>query len=329
LGPPPTAIAAIKLHLEQLNSYPDPTYRQLRESIAEYHGLAPEWILPGNGAAELLTWSGWELSRLETTFILTPGFGDYWRALKTFGARILTCSLLNETGIGDLDFALRYLPTAIPHPLGLLLNNPHNPTGQIFRRETIIPYLEKFALVVVDESFMDFLLPSEQQSVLDLVPTYPNLVVLRSLTKFYSLPGLRLGYAIADPQRLERWQHWRDPWPVNTLAVAAAEAILKNDDFAHITWDWLQPAKDQLFAGLSSIEGLHPYPSAANFFLVRCDVSGSKLQHELLANHRILIRDCLSFPELQDSFFRVAIKREEDNALLIAGLRECLHRLMG
>ncbi len=215
----------------------------------------------------------------------------------------------------SLNFPLKFSQTR-----GLLVNNPHNPTGKLFWRSQIIPYLQEFALVVVDEAFMDFLPPDEEQSLIGLVHKYPNLVILRSLTKFYSLPGLRLGYAIAHPNRLKRWQSWRDPWSVNTLAATAAITAIKDGDFQRQTWAWLPPARDELFQGLTKIEGLQPLPSAANFLLIKSRVSVTKLQSELLRECQILIRDCLSFPELGDRFFRVAVRTSADNRLLLNAL---------
>ncbi len=321
LGPPPTALAAIKLHIDSIASYPNPDYPELCEAIAAHHDIDPEWVLPGNGAAELLTWMGWEFSKLNTTLLPTPAFGDYWRSLQTFGTRVIARSMMMENGeIGDLDFALRHLPTEIPHSLGSIVNNPHNPTGQIWRQETLLPYLEKFELMVVDESFMDFLPPSEQQSLIPFISRYPNLVVMRSLTKFYSLPGLRLGYCIAHPDRLRRWQNWRDPWPVNSLAAAAAIAVLGDTEFQQQTWTWLAEARTRLFAQLQQISGLYPYPGAANFILVKSDRAVTELQTQLLKQHQILIRDCISFPELGDRFFRVAVRTIAENDRLVAAL---------
>ncbi len=321
LGPPPTALAAIKLHIDSIASYPNPNYPELCQAIAAHHNIDPEWVLPGNGAAELLTWMGWEFSKLNTTLLPTPAFGDYWRSLQTFGTRIIDRSMMMDNGeIGDLDFALRHLPTEIPHSLGLIVNNPHNPTGQIWRQETLLPYLEAFELVVVDESFMDFLPPSEQQSLIPFTRQYPNLVVMRSLTKFYSLPGLRLGYCIAHPDRLRRWQNWRDPWPVNSLAAAAAIAVLGDTEFQQQTWTWLAEARTRLFVQLQQIAGLQPYPGAANFMLVKSDRAVTELQTQLLKQHQILIRDCISFPELGDRFFRVAVRTIAENDRLIAAL---------
>lgn len=333
LGPPISAIAAIQSQIGNLRHYPDPDYSELRLALSHFHQLPPEWILPGNGSAELLTLAGRELAELAATMLMTPAFGDYYRTLAGYNAKVLEFPL-DLGGIGDwglgkteqedssslypLPFSpLPLFPSSLPPNSGLLLNNPHNPTGKLFSLEAILPYLKQFALVVVDEAFMDFLHPDEEQSLIPVVQEYANLVVLRSLTKFYSLPGLRLGYAIAHPDRLARWQLWRDPWPVNTLAAAAAVAALQDREFQEQTWKWLPPARNQLFAGLAAIPGLQPQVSAANFLLVASQQSSVQLQQQLLQHHQILIRDCLSFKELGDRFFRIAVRSESDNQRLI------------
>ena len=344
LGPPHSVLVAMESQLGNLRHYPDPNYSELRLALSHFHQIPPEWVLPGNGSAELLTLAGRELAQLATTVLITPGFGDYYRALRAYNANVQEFSLIGEwegrreggkegrrEGGKEIisSTALSNFPwfhTSLNVPLefaqtgGLLVNNPHNPTGKLFYRSQIIPYLEEFALVVVDEAFMDFLPPEEEQSLIGLVQKYPNLVILRSLTKFYSLPGLRLGYAIAHPHRLTRWQSWRDPWSVNTLAATAAITAIGDGDFQRQTWAWLPPARDELFQGLTKIEGLQPLPSAANFLLIKSRVSVTKLQSELLKEYKIFIRDCLSFPELGDDFFRVAVRTSADNQLLLNAL---------
>ncbi|MCC3413043.1 MULTISPECIES: threonine-phosphate decarboxylase [unclassified Microcoleus] len=385
LGPPESALAAIQAHLSSLTAYPDPDYGELRTALGEALNVDPDWILPGNGSAELLTWAAWDLSKLEATYLVTPAFGDYWRALSAFGAQVLDCPLdltsctivkngqdahstrdefscgtgilpvpkqvIENGGTSGLDLksldagtgnglvsddlsvsngslVSPSFPLPVPLALGadraLLLNNPHNPTGLLFGREAIRPYLEQLGMVVVDEAFMDFLPPAEQQSSIALVEEFPNLVILRSLTKFYSLPGLRMGCAIAHPDILRRWQLLRDPWPVNALAAAAAAAMVRDAAFERQTWDWLPGARRELFEGLADLPGLRPMAGAANFLLVESSVSVAAIQKSLLQQHRILIRDCLSFPELGDRFFRVAVRDRVDNLRLIAGLADVI-----
>lgn len=332
LGPPQSALAAIQSALSQLTAYPDPNYASLRQALARIHDdLSPDWIIPGNGAAELLTWAGWDLSALASTFLIVPAFGDYWRSLKAVGANVVPCPLELSESIDNRDLITRGLSELISErargsseKLGLLLNNPHNPSGRLFGREELLPCLDQFALVVVDEAFMDFLSPEEEQSLVEEVSDRPNLVILRSLTKFYSLPGLRLGYAIASPDRIARWQQWRDPWPVNVLAAAAGTAAIQDKEFQELSRSWLPPARKLLFQGLAKIPGLKPYPSAANFLLVFSESSVSTLQQTLLERYQILIRDCLSFPELGDRYFRVAVKTSQENLRLLQALEEVL-----
>ncbi|NEO29109.1 MAG: threonine-phosphate decarboxylase [Symploca sp. SIO3C6] len=347
LGPPKSVIAAIESQLKGLISYPDPNYCSLRQSLSQLHpNLNPDSIVPGNGSAELLTWAGRELAQLEETYLLTPAFSDYQRALKAFGANVTACRLRdwecstakgNSKSLGNADInptraiapGLLPIPNSkppIPNRRGLLLNNPHNPTGKLFARETIEPLLEQFALVVIDEAFMDFLPPEKQQSLIPLVHDYSNLVILRSLTKFYSLPGLRLGYGVTNPERIRHWQQWRDPWPVNCLAVAAAAAAVVDSEFQQQTWQWLPAARWQLFQGLAQLPGLQPHQSAANFLLVQSQQSSSQIQEQLLKHSRCLIRDCLSFPELGDRYFRVAVRTQSDNQCLLEGLEAILNQ---
>ncbi len=315
LGPPESAVAAMQAELlPLLRAYPDPSYRKLRAALGEFHDLDPDWILPGNGAAELLTWSARELAALEATYLPVPAFGDYRRSLAAFGANVVPLRLSEDARLPELP--------ADASACGLILNNPHNPTGALLGRDEILPLLEKFALVVLDEAFADFL-PAGESLIADIA-TWPNLAILRSLTKFFSLPGLRIGYAIAHPDRLQRWQRWRDPWSVNALAATASIAALGDRDFRERTQAWLPPARRALYDGLAALPGLVPRPGAANFLLVRSEYSVSELQYQLLRAHRILVRDCGSFPELGDRYFRTAVRLPTENQRLLQALAAIL-----
>lgn len=317
LGPPDSAKAALTAGIEALTHYPDPNYTQLRDRLAQAHNIDAEWILPGNGAAELLTWIGRDLAQSAATYLCVPAFKDYTRALNTFNGTIIPQPLAPPQW--ELP---RFLD--IPPQSSLLLNNPHNPTGKLWTKAELTPLLDKFALIVIDEAFMDFLGDDEDESLGGMVSERENLAILRSLTKFYSLPGLRLGYAIAHPSRLQRWQEWRDPWSVNTLADLAAQAILDDTEFQQRTRKWLKTARSHLFNALTQIPGLTPFPGAANFLLVESQTSCVELQRQLLERDRILIRDCLSFPELRDRYFRIAVRTEAENERLIRALSAIL-----
>lgn len=322
LGPPPSVRAAITQHLDDIQAYPDPSVTLLRHLLSQRHQVPMDWVMVGNGSAELLTWACRSLSETAQVHVLTPAFGDYGRALGAFGvqgcphsifsARQYSSSVLQDLMALDLTQA------------GLLLNNPHNPTGHCFAAADILKLADRARQVVLDEAFMDFFVPQAQCSLIPEIANYPQVVVLRSLTKFYSIPGLRLGYAIGHPERLQQWQSWRDPWSVNTLAIAAGVAALQDRTFQAQTYDWLATAGPQLRQGLAQLPGLTIIPGAVNFVLVRCDVSVTKVQESLLQQHHILIRDCLSFSELGDAFFRVAVRTEAENERLLQALSDAL-----
>jgi L-threonine-O-3-phosphate decarboxylase len=324
LGPSRLVNEAIWAAFSSLKAYPDPEYGELRRSLCQYHNIPFDYVLPGNGAAELITWAARDLAQLPGGCLrLSPAFSDYDRALRGFGCEPKDIPLLNAQKWRLADWESPFLlDSGNLDRCGLLLNNPHNPTGALMSRSRLRPLLSRFGLVVVDEAFMDFLPEDRAQSVIDWVVEFPNLVVIRSLTKFYSLPGLRLGYCISQPQTLRRWQQWRDPWSVNSLAAAAGIAAVQDSDFQQQSWDWLTAASAELYNGLMALPGLSPLPSCANFFLVACDASATALQARLLARHRIYIRDCMSFAELGDRYFRIAVKTSADNQRLLAALAE-------
>ncbi|MBD2100486.1 threonine-phosphate decarboxylase CobD [Leptolyngbya sp. FACHB-261] len=328
LGPPASALAALQAGLTALKAYPDPAYRRFREAVAAYHQLpSPDWVLPGNGAAELLTWAARDLSSLDAVGLVVPAFGDYERALRS----AFSGSKPNLVRL-PLDFKVtEQLPDFAPlqtqgprTKVGLLLNNPHNPTGWLFQRSSLEPWLSQLAQVVVDEAFMDFLPPELDQSWVAQVLHYPNLVVIRSLTKFYSLPGLRIGYAIAQPETLRRWQQWRDPWPVNCLAERVTEAVLQDYSFQQQTLHWLPQARAELQQSLDALPGFKTFRGRANFLLVQSEQPVPALQRRLVQQYRLIIRDCLSFPELGAHYFRVAVRTQPENQRLTAALNDLL-----
>ena len=164
-------------------------------------------VLPGNGAAELFTWAGRDASAAGLSAIPAPGFADYRRALDCWDGAWVPWPL-------PLGWDGRFpqcLPNPPPRADVLWITNPHNPTGQLWSRESLEPLVERYALVICDEAFLPLVPGGELQSLIPLVQEYPQLVVIRSLTKLYGLAGLRLGYAIGQPDRLQRWAAWRDP----------------------------------------------------------------------------------------------------------------------
>jgi L-threonine-O-3-phosphate decarboxylase len=326
LGPPASVLDAIAQCVGEIRSYPDPNATELRQQLSRLHDVPIDWVMVGNGAAELLTWACRSLSDMARVHLWVPAFGDYWRALKAFNAQVCTHSAIEPGRQGDRHAVLTELLELDRNPTsaGLLLNNPHNPTGQLFQKSEVLKLADRFSRIVIDEAFMDFLPSGERYSFIPEIVNFPHVVVLRSLTKFYSIPGLRLGYAIGHPEILRKWQAWRDPWSVNALAIAAGVAAVQDEAFQAQTYRWLAEAMPQLREGLAQLPGLEVIPGAVNFVLVRCSVSVMQLQESVLKQHKILIRDCVSFAELGDRYFRVAVRTVDENERLLVALADAL-----
>nr|WP_254216900.1 aminotransferase class I/II-fold pyridoxal phosphate-dependent enzyme [Synechococcus sp. CCY 9618] len=335
-GPPPSLRRLLRrAELTGLRDYPDRDYAGLRQAIAAWHGLDPAMVLPGNGAAELFTWAARDAVLCGTNLLPSPGFGDYRRALSCWGAGWQSLSLpkvWEEPGpcAWPLEAAASSASTAgapAGAPAVLWLTNPHNPTGQLWSRASLEPLLERYALVIVDEAFLPLVPDGEAQSLVPQLTAHPNLVVIRSLTKLFSIAGLRLGYALGAPERLARWAGWRDPWPVNGLAAAVGQALMA-DQAGLRRWQqrvqrWVALEGPWLTARLAELPALRPLPSAANFLLVRSGVPGvslDPLRLELERRHRILVRDCRSFDGLGAGWLRIGLQDRAGNRRLLRAL---------
>ncbi len=201
---------------------------------------------------------------------------------------------------------------------------PHNPTGQLWSRASLEPLLAQYALVICDEAFLPLVPGGEDQSLLPLVEDHPNLVVIRSLTKLFAIAGLRLGYAVAAPDRLQRWHGWRDPWPVNGLAIAAGVAVM-NDPVGLQRWQgrvqqWVQQEGTWFRAQLDAIPGFQTYPSAANYLLIQGEQSLLELR-EQLARQGVLLRDCRSFQGLGERWLRIGLQDRRGNQRILRALQ--------
>jgi len=311
--------------LAGLRPYPDRSHGGLREAIAAVHGLDPPWVLPGNGAAELFTWAARDAAAVGVSALPVPGFADYGRALACWDAAVVAWHLPLQW---DAAFP-QGLPAPPPEAQVLWITNPHNPTGQLWSRASLAPLLAGRALVIVDEAFLPLVPRGDAQSLIPLLAEYPNLVVIRSLTKLYGLAGLRLGYALGAPERLARWAAWRDPWPVNGLAVALGVQLLRMPARYHQHCAWVQAwcAREGgwLASRLAALRGpwgtLTPLPSAANYLLVRGEGSLVPLREALESRHRILLRDCRSFAGLDGRWLRIGLQSRRGNRRLLRAIR--------
>ncbi|EAQ70498.1 aminotransferase class I and II family protein [Synechococcus sp. RS9909] len=311
-----------------LQPYPDRGQERLRRCIAAVHGLDPSGVLPGNGAAELFTWAARDAAAAGPSLLPQPGFADYARALRCWdGASEALALPLRWSAATPQPFPL----TAAARVASVLwITNPHNPTGQLWSRASLAPLLQRFTLVICDEAFLPLVPGGETQSLIPLVAEHPNLVVIRSLTKLYGIAGLRLGYAVAQPERLQRWAAWRDPWPVNAVASAVGQALLRSPK-RHQAWlqrvqRWTAREGAWLQLQLAGLPGISPMPSAANYLLIRGERDGEPLslqplREALESRHRILLRDCRSFEGLDESWLRIGVQNRRGNRRILAAMR--------
>ena len=308
-----------------LRHYPDREHSVLRDQLSGLHGVAAGFVLPGNGAAELFTWAARDAASTGSTVLASPGFADYPRALACWNASTTAQPL-------PLGWSDRFPQPLAPMPEGdvLWICNPHNPTGQLWSRQSLEPLLAHYRLVICDEAFLSLVPQGEEQSLIPLVADHSNLVVIRSLTKLYGIAGLRLGYAVAQPERLARWAAWRDPWPVNGLASAAAAQLLASPQryqrWCRKAQQWVATEGAWLHQQLQPLPGITPMPSAANFLLIRGEQSLVPLREAVEQHHHILLRDCRSFEGLGECWLRIGLQSRANNRRIVRALRQELQR---
>ena len=308
-----------------IRDYPDRSHADLRGDLARLHGVAAEMLLVGNGAAELFTWAARDAVRSGRSLLPSPGLADYSRALGcwdgTWTSHQLPLNWSDER------------PQPMPPPAQaevLWICNPHNPTGQLWSRESLEPLLQRFNLVILDEAFLPLVPDGEAQSLIPLVAEHTNLVVIRSLTKLFGIAGLRLGYAVAQPLRLQRWAQWRDPWPVNGIALAVGRQLL-SDPARYQRWcervqRWTATEGAWMQQHLAALPGITPMPSAVNYLLIQASSSLVPLGTALQQRHRILVRDCRSFEGLGENWLRIGLQSRRHNHRIVSAMRRELSR---
>lgn len=288
--------------------YPNET--PAREAIATRHGRALEDVLLLNGACEAF-WLLAQTYRPRLAASIHPSFTEPEAALRAAGAEVV--HVLRESD--RWSFQLDDVPEAAEL---VVLGNPNNPTGALDPPDMISSLAREQRLVVVDESFMDFV-PDENAS-LARASGLGGLVVVRSLTKLWSLAGIRAGYLLAPPTVVERLSELRQPWSVNSLACAALAACAADDETRRRVAARAAAARAELIRELCSLPHIQVWPSEANFLLLRT-LDGPRLI-ERLAVRGMAVRPASSFPGLDEDYIRIAVRTREDNATLLEALRE-------
>ena len=315
LGAPAGALEAADRALrEETGRYPDAGYRRLREALAGYLQVSPAMVLPTNGGAEALFLAARGAGLGGKALILEPTFSEYAAAARAAGLEPVRRTTRRPEDGFRLD------PAALQDMDGVglvFLCNPNNPTGSALERAEVLEVADRVlssgAVLVVDEAFADF---APGISVVEEADR--DLYVARSFTKFFGIPGLRLGCLVcAGPERVQQFQ---PSWAVNVVAAVAGAAAVREGRFVDATVAEVARLREELFDRLKALPGLTPFPGAANFLLVR----GPEGLSGRLARRGILVRGCEPFFGLGPGYFRVAVRSADENEQLLAALGEQL-----
>ncbi|MDR3639945.1 MAG: cobyric acid synthase [Humidesulfovibrio sp.] len=331
LGPPPWLAETVADALAQVAHYPDPEASDLTLAACELYKVWPTQALAGNGASELLPAICQLAARQGFTraVIPVPAYVDIDRCCRLAGLNVEPLVCTAQRGFApDLEALASLLAT----PALVLLTSPNNPTGVCVSARHVRDLARAFpqSLFVVDESFADFVPGIDNEDGHGaaggngrLVRQRPdNVIVLVSLTKFYAVPGLRLGLCFAAPDNAQRLKRHLPSWNVGTLAQKVGARCLRDLDYRDRTIREVASLREALTLDLREIPGLRVFPGQANFLLCRLDRVGMSAQplFERLLAEGLAIRLCKNFDGLDDSYFRIAVRTSEENARLVDAL---------
>ncbi|MFM9327617.1 threonine-phosphate decarboxylase CobD [Paenibacillus mesotrionivorans] len=330
LGPPEAAGRIIQEEWRrELSRYPDPDCRELRQRIGEVYGVSASCVLAGNGAAEIIDLAVRSRSP-RTVGLLQPSFREYATAAQRAGAGIVDIPLSAEREF-DPVWSLAEVQKAAREAELFLFGHPNNPTGRLLPPEFVRQLTAAGKPVILDEAFIDFSGEEERVSFIRQAAESDRLCVVRSMTKFYTVPGLRLGFAVAGQGWIEAMKRLQVEWSVNGLAQRIGQAVLGDEEYARATRDWLHEESAWLTQALTGL-GLRATPSAANYLLFRIPSEWGVTIHSLqeaMGRRGILIRSAATYQGLDDRYGRSAIRSHEDNMRLVAALAACLEDLRG
>lgn len=320
LGLPAGVAAAITNALPTADRYPDPLCRELRAALAGAEGVPADWILCGNGAADLIFRLALAV-RPRRALLPAPTFAEYEAALQTVGCAVQRVFLREEN-----EFAVteEFIDAVTPETDIVFLCQPNNPTGQVTppaRVERLVRRCaECGAVLVVDECFLDFLPDRDAWTAKQLLRDAPQLIILKAFTKLYAMAGVRLGYALCgDAALLEKMRGAGQPWAVSSLAQAAGLAALQETAYAGAVRALTAEQRPRMAAGLRAL-GLRVMDGQANYLLFRATPDfGEKLRRR-----GAVVRSCANYPGLDAAWYRTAVRTAEENTRLLQIMGEIL-----
>lgn len=322
LGLPPKVAAALASAQAAAAVYPDPYCRALCRRIGDFHGVSQEMVVCGNGAADLIDRIAYGL-KPKTALVTAPTFSEYEKSVTRAGGAVFRHILKETQGFRITEAILKEIREKKPQMV--FLCNPNNPTGLLTEKSLLLEIArlcrDLGAALVLDECFLDFTGEESQYSLMDSLQDLPNLMILKAFTKFFAMPGIRLGYLLTD-NRDFREGVWAagQPWSVSGIAQTCGIAALEDGAYIEKTLAEIPKLRQELVKAMTALP-ITLYPGAANFLLFRTDdpALDKKIQEE-----GILIRSCANYPGLGEGFYRVAVKSREDNQKLSEALTQAL-----
>ena len=327
---------AVIENLSVLEKYPDPDYVELREEIAKTNKVELKNIIVGNGATEVI-FLYMKVLKAKKILIVSPTFGEYERAMKaTLDDIQVDYFKLEEAENFVLN--IEKIKTELQKKYDLLvICNPNNPTGQFLSIKELEKILEKCTEVgtklFVDEAFVEFVEDWGEKSIIKTGKNKKNLFVLRAFTKFFAIPGLRLGYGICfDDEFMTKMLEKKEPWSVNNIAELAGKILLQDREYIEKTNNWIKIEKKYMYENLKEIEGLKTYKTEINFILVKIKNEylykvNAQILREKMLEKGILIRDASNFVYLNDNYFRLAVKDRKNNVRVLEALKEIFENI--
>lgn len=314
-----------RLYLEsagELTRYPDPSSGEFCREVTRHFPVKMENVIAGNGSMALLGLTMRVLAP-QRALLIEPCFSEYRRLLEQQGTEVHSFLLKEEDGF---HFNLSKILDALPAMDLLILGHPNNPTGTALSRPELLELItqaERYqAYVLVDEAFADWI---PELSVADAVKERSNLIVVRSLTKFFALAGIRSGFALGPSSVIAALKRRQETWSVNRLAEKLSVSALQDSRFQTQSRQWFEAESRWFHHALGSLGAFKVYPSLANFFLVRHLYPENHEGLNFLGEKGIYLRAAGNFKGLDPSYFRIALRRREENKLLIENFCECLH----
>lgn len=309
--------------IEGLVNYPDPDCEKLRQEIGKNDGVDPDHILCGNGGADLLFRMAFGL-KPSKVLLPVPAFVEYEEALRSVGAQI-------EYYYMGKDFRLTpdFLSCIKEDQDLIVICNPNNPTGLLTERTLLLSILqkakEKNIHVLLDECFLEIYPGEEEYTLKGYLKEFPNLMILKSFTKLYAIPGVRLGYLLcSDPDLMLSIKKSGQAWSVSYFAQEAGLACLKEKTYKEETIRTIAKENQFMKQELKKLP-LQLYDGVVNYFFFRAP--GDQNLDKRMEKHGIMIRNCSNYVNLSDDYFRVAVKSHEENLKLLAALREELGKV--